>query len=623
MTAKKILSVLLCIIMLLGTFSTMFMSYALVICETQYNYDSVNLSWLKGLNIKENMTTIEGLSSSVKYKPIAKYPYRETADSFSEEIAYYKILYTLDENMADAAYLYLLSLAEQFASSAISGYSDEYIRSYLESQGIVYPTGSDIDDSEARIVARAFFAVISKDENYKVKPGTGLYDAFTAYISVLLGVPLDSVLRFDASGELTGLEEYVIAACKLALFNAGYDVKKDTPKEEVYRLIAIMTIRAQGITIDSKTATFEEIRDKYLCAMMCKIYDVPIDYKSFITAVNGNLDFYMLQCIGKENGITIRDSMAYEEAFKTICEKTDYFNLEPGEFYADIFEYDAPLKYKRDRVWIYPETLGVTSESEGTKVIVKIGGKQVRENYYVDIALDNTKEKESIDITVEYTDNSGTKSSTYKINFIQGKETEIKGPDISSALGGVSDIVSKLLSEVGINSSISGLLATVPFEIPKRILGSGLLFPEIDANSIGSSFLQMLFGYTNNDNNVNQGSLGGIGGQDAFNSSGDPSISLNFNANDLNNSLSLNLDGLPQQSTPAPNVVIDNNPIEQPNTITIKKSEHWLTELISDPKIVCVIAVALIITFGACFMLFNQILKLPPKRRKSYEKRKK
>lgn len=609
MKLKKLIAVVMTACILFTALSCGLNAYALVMCETQYTYDSPNLSWLKDLIVKEDMTSIDGLSQRNNYVPKAVYPYMETAASFKEEVSYYQALYTLDENMANVIYLYMIELVMAFADSTEANYSDEFIRSYLESIGIVYPTD---DSEETRIIARAFFSVITKDEGYVVKRGTGLYEAFTAYISEIIGVDINSIIKFDNDSNLSDLKEYVLAACKYMLYSAGYNVNKDTSEQEVYRLIAIMTIRAQGISIDSGTATFEEIKNKYLCAMICKIYDVSVDYKGFDNAVKeNNLAFHILQLMGKENGVTVKDSLSYEDAFEVVCRNTKCFNLEEGEFYADIYEYDVQLKYKRDTIWIYPQTLGVTSESDGTKVNVFINDKDVRENYYVDVAIDKEASIVPVIITVEYSDKTGLKtSSSYKLNIIQGKTEAVQGSTISDAFQGVTDIVDKVLGDIGLNSSIADIIQRIPFELPKRLLSiATLLLPSFDGNSLGlGAFLSQLFGYSeDNDSNVNTDNIGGVGGLDAFEQSGNSSQSINFGNLNIGN-LNVNMNNKPILSIkPADTVVLPDDQIKYPEEPDIIDSPNWFEELIGDTATVVVLIVVMIVTFGVCLALFLKL----------------
>lgn len=630
MKTKRFVSAALAAVMLFAALSAGFCAYALVLCETQYSYDSANPSWLKDLTVKEDMSTVGGLSGSCTLEPVASYPYRETAESFSEEIAYYQMLYTLDEDMANAAYLYLLSLAESFASAAVSsGQSDEFIRSYLESAGIVYPEGSAANSPETAIVARALYAVMAADGDYTVTRGTGLYDAFTAYVSKLVGVGNTAILKFDGDGDLSDLKEYVLAACKYVLYSAGYKVDKDTPESEVYRLIAIMTIRAQGISIDSSTATFEEIKNKYLCAMICEIYGVTIDYPSFEKAVkSGKLDFYMLQLIGKKNGVTVKDSVTYDEAFRLVSENTDYFDLEAGEFYADIYEYNIHLKYKRDIIWLYPRTLGTTSESDGTRVSVFVNGNSVRDNYYVDASLDSSKSVNEVTVTVEYRYASGkTVSSSYKLNIYEGKETPVQSTTLSSALAGVSGLAAKVISEIGSNSAIESIASSIPFELPQRFWSiASLMLPSFSGSSAGSDFLRNLFSYSSDDDSrVETNQIGGVGGLDSYNASSDSVQSLTFPAVSVspgNSQLQVQQEANP--AVPANEIIVNNGAQNNPYAAVNNGSGggNWFKALISDTKTVVVLIIAVAASFAVCFVLFSQIIKERNKNGKTKTKKK-
>lgn len=610
MKLKKLTAVLMAIVILFTALSCGMSAYAIVMTETQYTYDSPNMSWLKDLIVKEDMNSLDGMAQQNNLVAKAEYPYRETAESFKEEVAYYQSLYTLDENMANVIYLYMLEIAMSFATATDTSYSDEFIQSYLESIGIVYPS---VESEETKIVARAFFSIITKDEGYVVKRGTGLYEAFTAYISTILGVNINAIIRFDSDSDMSDLKEYVVAACKYMLYSAGYDVSKDTSEEEVFRLIAIMTIRSQGISIDSGTATFEEIKNKYLCAIICKIYDVSIDTNGFDNAVkNNNLAFYLLQLIGKENGVTVKDTVTYNEAFDIVSKNTAYFNLEEGEFYADIYEYDIQLKYKRDAVWLYPQTLGTTSESEGTTVNVFINDEDVKENYYVEVAIDKEAQQVPVVITVEYTDKTGSKiSSSYKINIIQGTAEAVQGTTISDAFQNVTDVVDKVLGDLGIDSSIADIVQRIPFELPRRLLSiATLLIPNFDSNSLGLGFLSQLFGYSkDDDSNVETDQIGGVGGLDAFDQSTNSSQSMNFGQMNLGN-LNVNMGTPTTPIKPADTVVLPGGQVTYPTDDVVDQNSNWFEELIADTSTMVVLIIVMLITFGVCLALFLKLFSI-------------
>lgn len=611
MNIKKLTAVVMSVVIMITALSCGFVAAALVMCETQFVYDTANPSWLKDMIVKEDMNNIDGLSQRNTLVAKAQYPYNATAESFKSEVESYQTLYTLDENMANVAYLYMLDLAMSFAGGVDEGYSDEFIRSYLESIGIVYP---EEETPETAIVARAFFSVITSDENYVVERGTGLNEAFISYVSKLLGVNLDSVIKFDDDAKLSDLKEYVLAACKFMLFSAGYDVTSDTTDKEVYRLIAIMTIRSQGITIDSSTATFEEIKNKYLCAMLCEIYDVSIDTKGFENAAdNDNLAFYMLQLIGKKNGVTVRDSESYTNAFDIICKNTKYFDLEEGEFYADILEYDVKLNYKRENVWIYPQTLTTTSESDGVTVNVFINDEDVRENYYVKVAVDKEAKTVPVSIRVEVTDKTGAKtSSTYKLNIIQGTREPVTGNTISGALDSVKDYVDKVVGDMGMDSSIADIVQKIPFKLPERILSiASLLLPNIGSGSLTSNLLSLIFGYSkDDDSHVDTDSIGGVGGLDAFEQSQSQNSSQSMNFGQLNlGNLNFNTDNLQKPINPADTVVVPDAQIQYPDN-NVNEQMNWFEEIISDTQTVVILIVIMVATFVICLGIFLKLFSM-------------
>ena len=98
--------------------------------------------------------------------------------------------------------------------------------------------------------------------------------------------------------------------------------------------------------------------------MLSKKYGVSVDPDRMASALdNGSLPFYMLQLIGRDYGVSVReDNCTYEEAFALVAENTGVFDMEDGEFYADIDQYELTLNYQRSSIWIYP-TAFVPAES--------------------------------------------------------------------------------------------------------------------------------------------------------------------------------------------------------------------------------------------------------------------
>ena len=92
MKLKKLTAVLMSAVILFVATSWSMVAGAIVLTETQYTYDSPNMSWLKDLLIKEDMNSIDGMTQRNTLVAKAEYPYTATAESFKEEVSYYQAL---------------------------------------------------------------------------------------------------------------------------------------------------------------------------------------------------------------------------------------------------------------------------------------------------------------------------------------------------------------------------------------------------------------------------------------------------------------------------------------------------------------------------------------------------
>ena len=62
-------------------------SAALFAFETQYEYESADPAWLTDLVIREDMSSIDGMTHSCELIPKPEYSYTETAESFKAELS--------------------------------------------------------------------------------------------------------------------------------------------------------------------------------------------------------------------------------------------------------------------------------------------------------------------------------------------------------------------------------------------------------------------------------------------------------------------------------------------------------------------------------------------------------
>ncbi len=387
--------------------------------ETQFNYTQSNPAWLKDLTVKENMVDATQLSNSVMLEALPDYPYSKTPEGFRTDVEYYTELFSLNENSQRAAYIYVLQYMNQFATEATRNVSDEYIKNSLTSMGIVYPQGG-MGDYENLIFARSLYTLLcSGAVTLDVTPGMTVQEALVKCLTQTLNIDEQALAAWSVSS-VTTLDDYVLVVSKIALNSKGYPVRADTPPEEVYRLVAVMMIRDLGISIDENTADFDELKLKYLAALLSDRYDVsiaPAELK--VAQANGNIPFYILQLIGKKYGVTVRSNVSFSEAFNLVAANSDYFNLEAGEFYADIYHYAAYLDYKRSRIWVCPLAYRTTTANE--YITITVNGLSCASGAYAEVALDKTQQTQDIEIRVRFVSASQDTSQTYRVTVHQGK----------------------------------------------------------------------------------------------------------------------------------------------------------------------------------------------------------
>ena len=473
------LAVLLILSLLLPTAS----AATLVTVETQFTYNVSNPAWLKMLDAREDMTNTQGTMTALTLTAKPEYPYSVTPEGFRTEVNYFTQLFTLDASASKAAYLYVLQYINQFASEATRNVSDEFIMEYLTDLGISYPQGG-LGDQENLIFARALYTLLSTGAvNVTITPGMSVQAALIQCMTQVFNIDAATLAAWSI-GSVDTIDEYVLIACKIALMTNGYSVSKETPEEEVYRLIAVMMIRQLGISIDAENADFDELKRKYLAALLGMQYDISLDPDLLQDALDrGDVPFYILQVMGRDANITIRSGMGYSEAFTAVAANTDYFSLEAGEFYADILHYETQLKYRRSRIWVCPQAYRTSTATE--TIMIEINNELVADRSYVECSLDPQQDSQDITITVTYQNPETTTSQTYTLTVFQGSEE----PPENNAQSGTSSGDS-LLNIIGNNlmGSASGALTVIGTELPSQITNVlTLMVPDMNASGSASS----------------------------------------------------------------------------------------------------------------------------------------
>ncbi len=396
--------------------------------QTQYAYSESDVSWIRKLAIKEDLLSVEGIANEAVLHPVTSYPYITDAEHFKSEVEESTKQYTLDEESQKAAYYYVLQQIGALTIFSEPTTSDQTKAEWLRSKGIII-TPEDETDADKILMISALYAMMRNDlyyvytgNHYEIPQGTPLEQALVQYIIALSGQDNSLtafMIKFFGQNSIGSFEDYIYYTSLMALYTNGFvsisEMGKIT-REEVFRRVAIMTIRTYGLSIDAEKATHEELQQKYLTAMLGTQYKVSLDPSSLVKAdSNQSIAYYILQRMAREDAnITISNKKYnYKECFNIVLKKTKRFNL-ANEFYSDIYEYDVYLENNRGSININPTPLTSTAA-------VTINNKAVAAGQYADIPIENVA-IQTINVICSYTVNKKTTSSTYKFNIHQGVE---------------------------------------------------------------------------------------------------------------------------------------------------------------------------------------------------------
>ncbi len=426
--------------------------------NTQYAYSEPDPSWLRQLTIKEDMLSPSGIANAATLKPVTSYPYTTDAPHFKAQVEECVKNYTLDEESQRAAYLYLLNQIGALTLISEPTVSDQTKADWLRQQGIVV-TPEDEADAERVLMISALYAMMRNDlyyvykgEHLEIPEGTPMEEALVMYIAALSGNKnslANFMVKFFGKDGFGSLEDYIYYTSLMSLYVNGYASVSEIPtldRPEVFRRVAIMTIRGYGLSIDSENATQEELTQKYLTAMLGTQYDVKLDPQSLVKASKEqSIPYYILQRMAQQDSnVTIsHKKYNYQECFNIVLKKTTRFDLEQ-EFFSDIDEYDVFLEAKRENISINPTPIQATSG-------VTINGKSVTPGKYALVNLTDSA-KQIITIVCTYTVNDLKKSSTYRLNIHQGT----KEPEDSNITGIIPTLGTTILQQDGTTQVVTG-----------------------------------------------------------------------------------------------------------------------------------------------------------------------
>ena len=210
----RVMSVFMCIALLSAD---ILVSAAVLPFETQYDYDEADTAWLTDLVIKEDMTTVGGMSERVELIPVTDYPYTETPESFAEEVNYFVKLYDLDMGSAKAGYIYFLEALSLGSGSLSTDIDDEEVQEYLEAFGVSYP--SEVS-SEHQIMAKALYlaSMSGAFSGLSSVKTVSLEEAVVSFLSQMTGMNMETIREWVPMNSVLDLDEYILAASKITLW---------------------------------------------------------------------------------------------------------------------------------------------------------------------------------------------------------------------------------------------------------------------------------------------------------------------------------------------------------------------------------------------------------------------
>ena len=476
MSKKKLLFKVICVALCVALLSVDFLASAAVLTfETQYDYDEADIAWLTDLVIKEDMTTVEGMAQRVELVPEPDYPYTETPESFRDEVDYFVTLYDLGSGSQRAGYIYFFELLNSNSVFLAADVSDAEVKEYLEGMGVAYPANPGSDEL---VMARALFVALVTGAygSGSFAVGSDLEEAVVSYLAAMTGMSMSALGKWMPEGSVLSLDEYILAASRLTLWSNGYDISRDAPAEEVYRLMAVMTVKAQGISVDSNLS-FDDLKVKYTAALLGEKYSVvPDSEKLAVHLENDTVAFYLLQLMGKKGGLSIReDNASYDKAFNLVAENTHTFDVTSEDFYADIYKYSAKLSTRCRSLWIYPTAYATNSSYQ---CIVSVNGVPVKNNYYNEIQINPELAEQELVITVTASGGRESSKCTYTVHLTQGTyegtpgdEPVTNGGNTGEAYVSSDSLVAGILSSIGVNSVISAVIDRTYTSLPAGLSG--------------------------------------------------------------------------------------------------------------------------------------------------------
>ncbi|MCR5041600.1 MAG: hypothetical protein K6C36_05790 [Clostridia bacterium] len=455
-----------------------------------YEHDSADPAWLRELTIRENVYTTDDLSNVCVLTAVPEYPYTATPESFEKTVNYFVELYSIDGTGLKAAYIYLFTVLNKFATVETANATDEEVREYLTDKGFVFPAA---DGGETIIIARALYYAYIKGvatQYATFYEGEPIGAALIAFAAGVAGYDVSELVRWIPNGDITDLKQYAFAVCKAALYNEGYDVDENTSEVEVGIMTAEMVASKAGFMIDSGM-DYEGLKTAFLAAMLGSVYSVSVERSSLAEALaDGRTAVYILALIGKEHGVTVGADSTLDSAFNTVAENTDYFSFDYGEFWADVYSYRISLSNRRESLWFYPICMNNSTNDPGCIVTLDVNGVPVEDSKYTQVPIDPELDTQLLVLTVDYVKGGVTSTCVYRITVDQSSAGELITVDpeeaglpdnntVASIVTGIVEAAALRRPEIAFYASAAGI------NLPQRVSDiTALLIPDFTGGGI-------------------------------------------------------------------------------------------------------------------------------------------
>lgn len=444
--------------------------------ETEYNY-----AWLDQLIIRDDPMAV--LATTVVPRP-TDYPYSHTYEEFIDEVDQYSALKNLNENTVASTYEEIMNLV--YYSVVALGMTDEYdvMEEYLRSYGIRLP---DEPGGQDKINVAVVYAALKYD---------AVYALYGKDVSIPVGVSIDgaSVIIFSAlSGIMlpSGVTSYPgLAVHTVKSYVTEFDdlpVSKNPDAAEVFYWAKII-VASSCDSDEDEIPDYEVpkmaydivheddkkyVDNAYFATILNTAYDVTLDVQALGTAVeSGNstaIQKLILETMLTQKNVRFSSKMNTMELFEQAC-ANGCFNLEE-EFYSDVFFYDVTIAQDREKMWFTP--FSVADQLEGGSVeatSMTINGQPAGHNATTGVALNPSKAKETIVLTIDYNDATRAEQAVYTFNIIKDKALNGVTNTSDNSLVAVVESVMGTVNPSGndkVNEIIGGIVDYARDELPE------------------------------------------------------------------------------------------------------------------------------------------------------------